>query len=175
MLNEKSNYDILFIGGVYEKNLENNYLNKSKKGIQNAVNVHQWNFIDGIDANNLTPVNILSARYLDVYPDFQDIYIKKIYWEHIKGAKDENIGFLNVRIIKNIERKLKLEYKASKWAKNCRDERKKVIICYYPSIPQMSAAIKTKRTNNNIKNGGACRRFSLAQCWERAQTEPESY
>lgn len=148
---EKFNYDILFIGGVYEEGSELEYLNKTKKGgIQNAVNTHQWNFIHGLDHNNETPVKILSAKYVGSYPNYSEIFVKKKIWSHCDGAIDENIGFCNIKIIKNIERKWKLEYKAKKWVKN-KTNRQKVIICYYPSIPQMEAAVKAKNKEKDIR------------------------
>ena len=147
----KTDYDILFIGGVYEEGKEKDYLDKTKTGgIQNAVNTHQWNFIRGLDSNNESPVNILSARYVGSYPRYSEIYVKKNVWEHKDGAKDENIGFLNISIIKNFERKWKLVVKAKKWAQN-KSNKEKVILCYYPSIPQMEAAIKAKKIESNIK------------------------
>lgn len=138
------NYDILFIGGLYEEGKEKEYLDKTKSGgIQNAVNTHQWNFIHGLDYNNETPVNILSARYVNVYPKYEEIYVKRNRWQHKEGANDENIGFINIKIIKNLIRKRKLAVQAKKWSR-LNDGRKKVVICYHPSIPQMQATIKIR-------------------------------
>lgn len=148
---EENNYDILFIGGVYEEGKEVEYLAKSSRGgIQNAVNTHQWNFIKGIDSNNRKPIDILSARYVESYPHYKDIYVRENKWHHVEGANDENIGFLNIKIVKNLMRKVKLEIKAKKWVKKHLNS-DKVIICYYPSIPQMNATLKSKKAYKKIK------------------------
>lgn len=149
-MEEKYNYEVLFIGGVYEEGEEKEYILKSKNGIQNAVNSHQWNFIHGIDYNNLTPVQILSARYVEAYPNYKELYVKKNIWSHTQKVNDENIGFLNIKIIKNIIRSFKLKIKAKKWATS-KSNKQKLIICYYPSLPQMNATIKAKSKNDNIK------------------------
>lgn len=152
MENQKSNYDILFIGGVYEEGKEKEYLKKTLKGgIQNAVNTHQWSFIKAIELYNDRPIDILSAPYVAAFPNFLDIYVKKNNWQHVQGAYDENIGFLNISIIKNLIRKFKLALKAIKWSKK-KKLNNKIIICYYPSIPQMNAVHKVKKYTKNVKS-----------------------
>ena len=143
-------YEVLFIGGVYEEGKEQEYILKSKHGIQNAVNTHQWNFIHGIDYNNLSPVQVLSARYVEAYPNYKELYVKRNAWSHAQNVNDENIGFLNVLIIKNIIRSLKLGIKAKKWAAK-ESNKQKLLVCYYPSLPQMNATISAKKKNNQIK------------------------
>ena len=149
-MKEKFNYDILFIGGIYEEGKEKEYLDKSTNGIQNAVNTHQWNFIHGLDYNLKNPVQILSARYVDKYPCYKEFYVKKNKWSHIRGANDENIGFINIKILKNIVRNIKLSYKAKKWGRKISKE-KKIVICYSSNISLMKAAISAKKKDRNIK------------------------
>lgn len=147
-MNNKNKYEILFIGGVYEEGKEKEYLEKSKTSIQNAINTHQWNIINGLDNNNVKPVKILSARYLPPYPNYKDIIVKSNIWSHRDSVTDENIGYINLKLIKNLCIKYKLEKKAKKWATDKKNE--KIIFCYYASIPQMNAAIKAKKKNPNI-------------------------
>lgn len=139
---------ILFIGGVYEEGKEQEYLDKSKTSIQNAVNTHQWNIIKGLDNVSDKPLQILSARYLPAYPNYKEIIIKKNLWSHAGDSKDENIGFINFKILKNILIKRNLEKKAKKWVKNNKNS-KNYIFCYYTSIPQMNAAIKAKKKDDS--------------------------
>lgn len=149
--NVKSDYEILFIGGVYEEGKELEYLQKSRSSIQNAVNTHQWNIIKGLDNNNKTPVHILSARYLPTYPKYKDIIVRKNLWHHVDNANDENIGFINYKYIKNLCAKYQLEKRAKKWGSNTKNDKKeKLVFCYYTSVPQMSAAIKAKKKNPNL-------------------------
>ena len=141
--------DILFIGGVYEKNLVQDYINKSKSGIQLAVNTHQWNIIDGIDSKEDISLSILSGVFIEEYPKYQELYKKKNIWSHNGISKDENIGFLNIFGIKQIWRTISMEHKAKLWAK--KQGKDKNIICYYTNVPFMNAAIQAKKKNQQIK------------------------
>ena len=135
-------YNILFVGGLYEKDKEDIYLKKSKKGIQNAVNIHQWNIIKSIEIANGKPVDILSARYLDSFPRYKDVIVRQNKWSHTAESKDENIFFINLPIIKSIFKTFLLWKKTRKWVK--KTEGKKIVVCYYPSIPQMIATTHLK-------------------------------
>lgn len=138
------NYNILFVGGVYEEGCENEYLKKSSGGIQNAVNLHQWNIIDAIESVNSNPVDILSARYLGTFPlTYSDLYTPRKIWSHNGLSNDENIMLINLPVIKTITKILGLRRKTKTWVKNKNGS--KIIFCYYPALPQMLATINLKK------------------------------
>lgn len=142
-----TSYKVLFVGGLYEKDKEDIYLGKSKKGIQNAVNIHQWNIIKSIEIINEKPVDILSARYLDSFPRYKDVIVRQNKWSHRAGSEDENIFFVNLPIIKSLFKTFLLWKKTRKWVKTT--EGKKIVVCYYPGIPQMIATTHLK--NKDIR------------------------
>lgn len=144
--------NILFIGGLYEKGKENEYIDKSTKGIQLAINIHQWNIINGLDICNNHPVNILSGVFIEDYPAYKDWYKGRFLWSHIEGAMDENIGFINIFGLKQLWRKISMASKAKRWAKKLSNSPEKgAIVCYYTNIPFMNAALKAKKRNPQIK------------------------
>lgn len=52
---------VIFITGIYPKEIENEVRAKSKSGLQDAANNLQWEFIKGLSAhmkNNMSIVNL---------------------------------------------------------------------------------------------------------------------
>jgi len=142
--------DILFIGGIFKKEQQQEILNKSKGVVQFAANVLQWNLITGLDACNSRYVTVLNALFVGSYPSlYKDIFIKSGIWSHADGAVDINAGFINIFGIKHLWRAITLRNNAVKWAKTVRGE-KKVIILYSMHTPFIYAAAKAKLVNPDI-------------------------
>jgi len=142
--------DILFIGGVFTKDQQNEIIQKSKSVVQFAANVLQWNIIKGLDACNNQPISILNAIFVGSYPLlYKDLYIKPTKWGHTEGAKDENIGFLNIYGLKRAWIAFNLANKVVNWAK-ISTSNKKIIIVYSMNTPFIYAAAMAKKINPNI-------------------------
>lgn len=143
--------DILFLGGVFPKDEESIIYSKSIGVIQFAANALQWNIINGLDACNDKPISILNSIFIGSYPKFyKDIYVKSNVWNHTVGAKDRNVGFLNIFGIKQIWRGLAISKLSAAWAKN-KDQGKKVILIYSMNTPFIYAAVKAKKKNPDVK------------------------
>ena len=127
-LTNGSNY--MFLGGVYEPFMEEEYIRRSKSnGIQNAVNTHQWNFINGI--RKIHKIEILSARYLHTFPNYSHIIVRKNK-SVIGNIPCHNIGFINLPILKQLSKSILLFFNLLWWL--LRTERKsQKIFVYYPS------------------------------------------
>jgi len=142
--------DILFIGGVFLQEQENEILSKSHSVVQFAANNLQWNLINGLDICNGYPVSLLNSVFVGSYPNlYTDIFIKSGEWSHKYGVHDINVGFLNVFGIKHIWRGIAIAKHAIKWAQKKGDEQK-VIIIYSMHTPFMYAAAKAKLKNPNV-------------------------
>lgn len=142
--------DILFIGGIFKKEQQQEILNRSKSVVQFAANVLQWNLITGLDACNNKNITILSALFIGSYPSlYKGVLIKPEKWSHAAEATDINVGFVNIFGIKHLWRAVALEKQAVKWAKTASAE-KKVIIVYSMHTPFIYAAAKAKLLNPDI-------------------------
>jgi len=142
--------DVLFLGGLFPKEMEKEIYRKSIYKIQNAANVHQWAIINGLDNVLNAPVNILNLLFIGSYPrKYKDIYIKPYKFSHINGAKDKGVGFLNFTIIKHFHEGIILNKPLKDWAKQS-SENKKVLIIYSAQNVFLNAAKKIKQYNPNI-------------------------
>lgn len=127
--------DLLFIGGMYSPSEYKDYLRDSPKGLQGAVDIHQWNLINGFKKIKNTTVRQLSAPYLAAYPSF-----KKLFVNAVSNGLFHSIGYVNLPILKDFMRSALLKRRVATWA-NDKTEDDKVVMCYYVSIPQMQAAL----------------------------------
>lgn len=142
--------DIIFLGGVFEKNKIDEIVKKSKSGIQFAADTLQWNIINGLDYWNGKPTSIINAPFIGSYPKYyRDAYSKRSDWSHVPNANDLNIGFLNIWGIKNIFRAVALAGELTKRAgKNKTDQ---VIIAYSINMPFLWALSRCKKINSAIR------------------------
>ncbi|WP_447405957.1 glycosyltransferase [Clostridium perfringens] len=147
---KKSNFkNILFIGGVFQKDKEKNIVKKSKGPIQYAANTLQWNFINGIEENINRNIEILNAVFVSSYPKYYDeIWIKKELWSHKDDSNDIDIGFLNLFGIKNVFRCINIKKNIFKWYK--KDLNNRNIIIYSMHLPFIYAAVEVKKIFNDL-------------------------
>lgn len=142
--------DVLFIGGIFLKEQEDEILSKSYSAVQFAANNLQWSLIKGLDICNGYPVSLLNSIFVGSYPRlYKDIFIKSGEWSHKDGAHDANIGFLNIFGIKHVWRGIAVAKHAIKWAQN-KGDIQKVIIIYSMHTPFIYAAAKAKYANPNV-------------------------
>lgn len=93
----------IWLGGVYPKDRIASIIKASHGKISNAANLHQWSMIDGIDRCNKNSLTILNAYFLSPFPKNNILFVKSYEWAHSENSNlDSNIGFLNIRGIKNI-------------------------------------------------------------------------
>lgn len=141
------NLDILFLGGVFK---EGEIMKQSKSNVQFAANVLQWNIIEGLDYLNEQPVNLLSAIFIGSYPKYyKKILIQRKDWSHLPGAKDKEVKFWNIPILKKFSRGWSLSKEIMIWAQQ-KNERKKVIIAYSMDYSILSALKSAKVSNSEI-------------------------
>ncbi len=94
---------MLFLGCLFDRESEAEYLSKSKCGLSNAANTFQWNLIEGIKENK-EPVTIVNALPVGVYPkQYRDLILPNRTWEHKKETNYE-IGSINFPFVKQYQR-----------------------------------------------------------------------
>jgi len=144
------NYDVLFLGGLFPKEIEKQIYMKSKNSIQNAANKLQWSIVNGLDSILDKPVKILNMLFLGSYPkNYQDSFIKSFRFSHAAGAQDFNVGFINITVVKEIFRTLALKKPLISWIHEKRNE-KKIVIIYSVQSLWLDAAKVVKKLNPNI-------------------------
>lgn len=146
----KSNLEILFISGLFPKEKEEEIVNNSIGGIQNAANNLQWEIVKGLEDNLEQPITIYNSLYIGSYHKrYRKLFIKT--YEFVAGNKNGkhiNIGFINLPVLKNISRYISLRKYVKKWLSDNNDKQK-VVIAYAMTGPftHLLNYIKKKSTN----------------------------
>lgn len=137
--------EILFLGGVFPKHLENEVFEKSKGNIQNAANALQWNIIEGLEGNLGRPINLMNLMFIGSFPQkYKDLSIRKTFFSHSPGAKDVNIGFLNFTALKQFVLTAAVEKELLIWAEQNKSS-KKILIIYSAQSFFLEAAHNLKK------------------------------
>lgn len=123
--------EILYLGGLFPKETEEEIINNSIGSIQNAANNLQWEIAKGLEENMESPISLLNSLYIGSYPKRYKKLLVRTYnfSDNLDISHGKNIGFLNVCGIKSISRYLSLKPYIRDWIKSNRGK-KKVIIAY---------------------------------------------
>ena len=142
---------ILFLGLLYRKEEEKNVLSKSKCGLQAAGNAYQWNLINGLDGLLQDPVTIISSLSVGSFPGcYNQLFVPSRKWSHTKGASDEEVGFINIPVLKQLQRLIKVRNRVKKWCRKYADD-ELIIITYSMYLPYLKILNNIKKHCKNIK------------------------
>ena len=102
-LSEIKGKGMIFLGCLFNREKEKEYLEKSKCGISNAVNTFQWNCLEGFFRNG-TPVRIVNVLPVGTFPkQYKDLILKNEKWEAF-GKTHQQVGCINLPFIKQWQR-----------------------------------------------------------------------
>lgn len=136
---------ILFISGLYSKELEPTFVANSKsKSIQNAPNVFQWALLAGLEDNGVN-YTVHAYPFLSSYP----IRYKRLVVNEgpiVYKGKDvgKSIAYLNVIGLKNISIKRKVSIGVKEWLLK-ESNGKNVVIVYSQLSYVLEPLIRLKR------------------------------
>jgi glycosyltransferase involved in cell wall biosynthesis len=146
--NSDSDLNIICLFGLFPPQIRSDIERNSNGVIQYAADALQWSFIRGLDL--VSDIKIVNLPFVGSYPfRFKRLKPYSFSFEHIKGAKDINVGFVNLPVIKMLSR-----YRSAKKALfNVLSQVKgqTVIIIYSLHSPFLAAAVDAKNTNPEIK------------------------
>jgi len=149
---------ILFLCGIFSKEMENEILEKSKGIVHYAANKFQWNLIDGF--MNIDEINfkVISTPFIGTYPkDYDDLFIKKYNYIYNNKIKCKSLSFCNLWGYRNLSRTKALKKELQEFISQ--KEYQKIIMIYSPHTPFLQAAVcKTKRSVNSYMFN--CSRFT---------------
>lgn len=140
--------NVIFIAGLFPKELKNEIEANSKGVIQNAADALQWSLVKGFDYYFET--KIINLPYINSFPKFyKKISVPSFKFEHRPGAKDINLGFINLPIVKHFIKYIKTKNELLKTIQNLDNDTK--IIIYSVHSPFLKAATDLKKRYPNIK------------------------
>lgn len=141
------NKKIIFIGGLFPKEIRKEIENNSIGVIQYAADTLQWAIVNGLGVfyNELKILNLL---YIGSFPKrYKDFVIKRFNFSHCSNSIDINIQFVNLPFYKLYSRYLNLKLELKKVLNN-NDE---ILVIYAVHTPFIKAAVDVKKSRPNIK------------------------
>ena len=142
--------DFLILSGVIDRTLKKEVDSRTKISPSAAADTFMWNMIEGIDANLGSPAALCNTPFVGTYPKYyRSLLIRSRKWKHAESADDEDIGFINLPVIKQIQRTIRIRRKTARWAAEKSGEQK-VLLSITPYSPFLSGIKKAKRTNPGI-------------------------
>ena len=144
-----NNAQYLFVAGLFPKETEKEILKNSKKSIQNAANVLQWNLVDGFNNHLKEEFSILNAPYVGSFPiRYKKLFIKSHKFMHRNEVEDYNVGFCNLIGYKRFSIRCNLKKQIRKWVKT---GKKKALIAYAMTDSSMQSIAYVKKLDPTIK------------------------
>lgn len=144
---------ILFIGGIWDTENEDEILKNSIGAVQNAANVFQKHLIQGLAQHNQNEITIVNSLFIGSFPlRYKKARIKSFHFSHTteKEHIDYNCGFWNFPVIKHysryqgIKRTLK---KINKFYDNS-----EIYVCGYSmTYSTVKSLLYAKRSNSKVK------------------------
>ena len=139
---------LIFITGLYTKEMEAFLLKKFPSYIQNAPNVFQWAIIDGLVSNNIK-FEVLSYPFLPCFPTNKFILTPKEDILYDKKNIGKVMNYSTIPILKQISISISIKKYISKLLKENKTE-KIVVLTYSPLSYFVKPIIELKKTHKNL-------------------------
>lgn len=137
---------ILFVCGVFGKDVEKDLIVTAKKPIEYSANVFQEKIISGFNNCN-TDIEIVSAPFIGSFPNAS----KQIEFNsrNYQKGKYNYVSFNNIWGFRNFSRVKALREEITSFA-NAKDNQKMIVV-YSPHTPFLQAAVYAKKIDPTIK------------------------
>lgn len=127
---------IAFIGSIYQLKDEEQILIKSRVGLQNQANYFQWEIVKGLVSLLEEPMVIYNAVPVGTYPrQYKDLILRNSTWSFGKESCNHEIGAINLPLIKQACRLLRLKKLLRKWVKENHNTEELNLIVYSTFLP----------------------------------------
>ncbi len=138
---------VLFLGGVFPKDIEEKIYTNSRGIVQSAANTLQWHIINGLEVNLGKELTIISSAFVGCYPDlYTKIIFEKHRFCHKGNAEDIAISFVNLKGIEIYHRMIKLYKPVKKWlSKSCDECGDKTVFVYSAQAQFLNVVKKIKK------------------------------
>ena len=138
------NFYLLF--GLFPKEMQDEIYKNSKRDVQNAANILQWNIVRALDEAGGDELNfeIVNSLYVPSYPKgYKQAFIPSMPFSHKEGAKDFNVGFFNPYLLASTFKYWSLKKHFRKKLKNNSDDT--TILFYALTLPFAKLARYVKK------------------------------
>ena len=144
--------NLYLLFGLFPKEMQEEIYKNSKRDVQNAANVLQWNIVRALDEAGGEDLNfkIINSVYVPSFPKgYKKAFIPSMPFSHKEGAEDFNVGFFNSYLLASMFKYWSLRrYFKKKLAKNHADT---TIMFYALTLPFAKLARYVKKKYPDIK------------------------
>ena len=141
--------EYIFLSLMVPQEMADEVKQNSSNNMADAANALEHNLMEGFAANLSTPPKVINALPIGSYPQYyKKAFIKKSSFQLCGRSDHENIGFCNIKFIRNyfIERSA---YRSLK--RCCKEKNGEVVLCIYSASAEfLSAAEKLKKKYPNV-------------------------
>lgn len=143
-------HEILFLSGIYPAQLYDELTDLKMNGnVQIAADVLQKQIIQGLDNLIPTPVTLVNAPYIGVFPRGSKIVqFRRSTFSHSRGAEDINIHFWNIPLLRHFSIYHNSKREIRKWVKKHPNG---TVMAYALTLRNIYALRYAKRQNKEIK------------------------
>lgn len=139
-----------FLTMLIPKQVKSEVERLSVKNMQDAANTLQWNIYNGLCNNLGLNVKLFNVLPIGSFPQYyKKIFVPRFVFSTDYGEGNINIGFCNVKFLKNFFQASKIFSDLKKWGASSDEE--KVLFVYTLSAPFLSAVMKLKKKYPKIK------------------------
>ena len=145
--------NIIYLTGLFTNSLYEEIKDNSIGSMQNAADVLQKNYLEGFIKNEeVKNIDVINLPYIGGYPgSYKKVYfVPSVKNESHDNVNITNVGFLNIKGIKNISRLIKSFFYIYKAAK-LRKDKETHLICYSMHIPFLISCYLNSLLNNKLK------------------------
>lgn len=139
-----------FLGRLIPAELEEEVRNLSVNNMQDAANALQWHLYEGLRENLNTEIRIINVLPIGSYPQYyKKMFVKSSGFSTEEGRKHFNVGFCNLKLIRNYILPHQVEKALFDWCGACEENR--FVFVYTLYTPFLKAIRKVKKTYPTLK------------------------
>lgn len=144
--------EVLFLGGLFPKEVEDQILSDSIGSVEYAANNLQWSLVKGFEDNLNRPLTLLNSMYIGSFPKrYSKWRIDTFtFYDHLKYSKGKNIGFINITGLKQKARFYSLKPHLKEWIDENKGK-KKVVIAYAMTATFTKSLEYAKKIDPEVK------------------------
>lgn len=138
---------VIFLGGLFPKEIKKEIEVKSIGVVQYAADALQWAIVDGLSVH-FDQFKIVNLPYIGSFPKrYKAIETKSFDFIHNKTADNKNVGFVNLPLYKLYSR----YHNAKKTLNSVLQDDNEIILIYAIHTPFIKAAVDLKKKNPSLK------------------------
>lgn len=138
-----------FVGMMIPDEMSAEFLNISKRNMQDAANALQWHIYNGLCQNLHSKITLINALPVGSYPQFcKEAFVKRSTFETKYCEYNINIDFCNIKLIRNFSQMRRIQKELERWIKSTDDA--KTVFVYTASAIFLKAIRGIKKKNPEI-------------------------